>query len=287
MKTSYADQTTRPPIASRAHTNGFTLLEILVVIVVIVILAMLITPTGPHVKVRARRIACMNNLRQLGIALNLYASEHADHLPWPNWGNDPVVLPLVKGHSYPGWLYSGDIKANPLNFENWESNRLVSLKAGAYSPYIQGPNIFVCPDDKRSPDPKSVWARRENKLSSYTMNGAVAFYPPNGVNSTFDYATAKLSQVQGGTAMIQWEPDTDNPQNWRDGSAYPNAATGLSRLHNRFGNVGYVDGHVVGITIEQYNAITNDPPKGTPGRGLGWWNPATPDGHGTQIGAQY
>ena len=229
----------------------------------------------------------MDNLRQLALALNLYAQDNSDHLPWPNWGNDPVNQPLVKGHQYPGWLYSGDVKANPLNFQNWGTNRLISLKAGACWSYLQYPNLFVCPSDKRSPDPKSLWALRDNKLSSYTMNGAAAFYPPNGINSTFGYATAKLTQAQCSAAIIQWEPDPDNSQNWRDGSAYPNATTGISHLHNRLGNVAYIDGHVASITVAQFNAVTNDPPKGTPGKGPGWWNPATPDGHGTQIGAQY
>src|SRR5260370_20690708 len=100
----------------------------------------------------------MNNLRQLAIALNLYAQDNSDHMPWPNWGNDAVTLPLVKGQQYLGWLYSGDVKANPLNFNNWESDRLISLKAGAYWPYLQNSSLFVCPSDKRSPDPKGLWA---------------------------------------------------------------------------------------------------------------------------------
>jgi len=287
MKTSCSEEANWNPAISGSHRTGFTLIEILVVIAGIAILAALITPLSPgRCGPRSQSVQCMNNLRQLALALNMYASDNADHMPWPNCGNDPVNLPLVKGRQYPGWLYSGDVKANPLNFKNWGTNRLISLKAGVYWPYLQQPNLFVCPSDKRSPDLKSTWARRDNKLSSYTMNGAAAFYPPNGVNSTFGYATAKLSQVWGG-AMIQWEPDTDNPQNWRDGSAYPNAIAGISRPHNQRGNMGCIDGHVESITIEKFNGITNDPPKGTPGKGFGWWNPATPDGHGTQIGAQY
>jgi prepilin-type N-terminal cleavage/methylation domain-containing protein len=276
-----------PTDKSRSIKTAFTLIELLAVIAIIAVLAALMLPTGSPRPDRAPRTQCMNNLRQMALALNLYAQDNSDHLPWPNWGNDPVSLPLVKGRQYPGWLYSGDVKVNPLNFKNWVTNRLTSLKAGAYSPYLQNPNLFVCPTDNRSPDPNSPWSRRDNKLSSYVMNGAAAFYPPNGVNSTFGYATAKLSQAQCSAAIIQWETDTDNPQNWRDGSAYPNAATGISHLHNRLGNVAYIDAHVAGITIEQYNAITNDPPKGAPGKGLGWWNPATPDGHGTRIGVQY
>jgi type II secretory pathway pseudopilin PulG len=263
------------------------LIEILVVIAGIAILASLMIPSGPQVKVKAKSVVCMHNLQQLALALNLYVPDNADHMPWSNWGNDPVSLPLVKGHQYPGWLYSGDVKSNVLDFNNWQTNRFIGLKAGVYWAYLQNSNVFVCPTDKRSPDPKSPWARRDNKLSSYTMNGAAAFYPPDRVNSTFGYATAKLTQVQGSAALIQWEPDTDNPQNWRDGASYPNAIAGISRNHNVRGNIGCIDGHAESITVQSFNAITNDPPKGTPGKGRAWWNPATPDGHGTQIGAVY
>jgi prepilin-type N-terminal cleavage/methylation domain-containing protein/prepilin-type processing-associated H-X9-DG protein len=61
--------------------GAFTLVELLVVISVIAILASLIMPTVGRVKAKARDTQCLNNLKQLGIAVVLYAEENGNKLP--------------------------------------------------------------------------------------------------------------------------------------------------------------------------------------------------------------
>lgn len=60
---------------------GFTLVELLVVIAIIAILAAILFPVFAQAKVTAKRTACSSNLRQIGIALQLYADDNADTLP--------------------------------------------------------------------------------------------------------------------------------------------------------------------------------------------------------------
>jgi len=65
----------------RRASHGFTLIELLVVIAIIAILAAMLLPSLAKAKAKALTVRCLNNQRQWGLGLQLYASENNDGIP--------------------------------------------------------------------------------------------------------------------------------------------------------------------------------------------------------------
>jgi prepilin-type N-terminal cleavage/methylation domain-containing protein len=124
--------------------RAFTLIELLVVISIIGILAALLLPALAHGKERGRTAACLSNLHQMGVALQVYIDENNNHLP-----------------------YMEDITTNQMATNRFPS---VNIVLGAQ---LGATNVLRCPSDNQKVYEQTGSSYGWNSL----LNGEDASHP--------------------------------------------------------------------------------------------------------------
>jgi prepilin-type N-terminal cleavage/methylation domain-containing protein/prepilin-type processing-associated H-X9-DG protein len=84
---------------------AFTLTELLAVVALVGILFVMMLP-GPHHKANPTRIRCVNNLKNVGLAYRIYASDHDEHFPWEFFENKYSSDPTIYIYAVTNELYT-------------------------------------------------------------------------------------------------------------------------------------------------------------------------------------
>ena len=102
-----------PTTSSSQRAKAFTLIELLVVIAIIAILAGMLLPALSRAKGKAHTTRCFNNLRQMGIGVQLYAMDHEDSVPGDTFGGGyffaNLLAPYIDRAIDPSQFQQGDI----------------------------------------------------------------------------------------------------------------------------------------------------------------------------------
>lgn len=215
---------------------AFTRLDLLAMLAGVAILGILALPLMAASRPRGERVACLNNLRQLGVAWNIWAGEHGNAYPWRT--------PVGNG----GTGYHA-LMNNPWLHFSWISNELGS------------PKILTCPSDvprrvasdfSFDPDKGLLNANMRNESLSYFIGLDVwPEWPRHWLSGDRNIRFQRFALCSSGASAaaqigLNWTPQV---------VTVPLDAGWTNTMHGNSGNILFTDGRVEELSNDGFRRL--------------------------------
>jgi len=210
---------------SKSGSAAFTLIELLVIIFTVAVIACFLIPAIVREPRRSKTVACVNNLKQVGLAFRVWAIDNRDAYPMAISTNGVVtnhpasVAPSVAAYSETNGPGSKELVDTGFAYVHF---RVLSNE-------LTVPNVLVCPNDKAKTIATNFHSALTDKNVSYFVGTDSLDIFPNMFLSGDRHLAFNKQSIKPGLFVLT----TNNPTlSWAGTS------------HGSFGNVGLADGSV-------------------------------------------
>jgi prepilin-type N-terminal cleavage/methylation domain-containing protein/prepilin-type processing-associated H-X9-DG protein len=259
----------------KRNREGFTLIELLVVIAIIAILAAILFPVFARARRAAMKTSCLNNLKQIGTAVNMYNNDWDDRYPLVTGAGREIETVFRTTYGWTSTYYN--LRTQSQTGEcRWFQNLV--------SPYAKNKRIFMCPavsEDgtwRTRSGTMTYWKNRHGTIDpkdphspanpnctqplTAASNSPIALYeqdPPTsywfnalikGTLAVNANNTAQSPLIISGQSEAVCEKTADAPLIWDTPCGDDTGSTGEGVLaHEDVINVCYADGHAKGYSV--------------------------------------
>jgi len=229
--------------SGRGRPNAFTLIELLVVISLLALLLAILLPALAQSRHRARRAACAANLRQVGVAINLYSQDYDDTIPF-----GPSGRPVTGSNFY-------TVTGNVTSLLSLEDGAAVGLGLLLKDYVKHQPMVFFCPGADQPSEAREQLARvgsAQAQSDYYYRHASMALL--NGTPSASHIRLSHLGRNREGRPISALVTDVQFLAHTSLAAFDVKTRTSHQRKHS---NILFAPGHVTSAA-NQDDALTVD-----------------------------